>query len=127
MYDSFKRGVCVVTLDVSCHAPSTCVLLRRTACTVGCMDSLQVRVNWFSELLEALVRFRPEVLQDVLKVVFFAKIKLEGESEISDESISQLFTTWLGNRLSSYLHERTPCQASGCFPAEYDPGSQYAP
>ncbi len=69
------------------HRLSTCVLLRRLTCTVRYIDSLQVRVNWFSELLQTLVRFRLEVLQDVLKVVFLAKIKLERESEISCECI----------------------------------------
>lgn len=41
---------------------------------------LQVRVNWFSELLQTLVCFRLEVLQYVLKVMFLAKIKLESET-----------------------------------------------
>lgn len=63
---------------------------------------LQVRVNWFSELLQTLVCFRLEVLQYVLKVMFLAKIKLESETGqmINDKYICELFTLWLGDRLT---------------------------
>lgn len=38
--------------------------------------NLHVWIDWFSEFLQAFVRFTPEVLQDVFKVVFFTEIKL---------------------------------------------------
>lgn len=50
------------------------VALRECEYKVCLYLNLQVRINWFSELLQTLVRFRLEVLQDVLKVVFFTKV-----------------------------------------------------
>ena len=52
------------------------LLLLRAFCTIS---SLQVRIHRFPELLQTLLRLRLQVLQDVLKVVFFTKVQLERE------------------------------------------------
>lgn len=89
-------------------------------------QNLQVWVNWFSELLQALMCFRFEVLQDVLKVVFFAKMQLQSEQIRNQWVPLSVMSSVVRETLRAYLHDCTPGQAWGCFSAECDLDSRYA-
>lgn len=76
--EEMQKGVTESTLSLRClsHVISA---LRAWVLDVQQQlsdQNLHVWIDWFSEFLQALVRFTPEVLQDVFKVVFFTEIKL---------------------------------------------------